>query len=312
MIEHKAILNEIRGDVGDMRPRIFDIQFGQATRFLKPERCQAEALRKQQSLSRRGGQRWSVQNPGMAHLITSIGDWIASSEPSLLFLQAGPRAETRTKQIAVELISLLQPEAKQICWYLSDAKIEDTHATLAEILKSLASQLIALDQATMAQHLGESISCVKLHGYHTEKEWADFISLILKNLRECFIIVEAEDVYRLIKRDVSQLSQLRAVFQSMIDKARDAGCKCKILVAGYGVMGGEPRLTPQSAASSSKTVSVPALDPIPARLRRVSPRSPSQHPAWQALKRKARYGDKRVDSCASQRDLAGSSIGPVD
>lgn len=271
-----------------MHPRIVDIQFGEAMQFLKPRISPIETLRRQQSLSRRGGQRWSSHNADMVHIITSIGDWIASPEPSLLILQAGPRAETRAKQIVIELISLLQPTAKQLCWYLSDIPVESTHATLAEVLKSLASQLIALDQTAMAKNLGNNMSSMKLHGYHTHEEWAEFISLILKNLGGCFIIVEAEDVHKLIKGDVGQVSQFRTIFQGIVDRALDAGCKCKILFVGYGTMRSEPGSARQSARSCSKTVCIRAADPMPARLRRGRPRSPYDHAAWQALKRKAR------------------------
>lgn len=285
---HRAILDEIRSDVGDIRPRVLDIQLGEAMQFLEPKRSPSDALRRQQSLTRRNSLRWSAHSTDMIQLVTSIGDWIESPEPSLLILHAGPRAETHAKEIVVELITLLHPAAKQLCWYLSDATVEGSHATLAKVLKSLASQLIALDTSAMTKNLGDNISSTKLHGYHTPEEWADLIILILKNLRGCFIIVEAEDVHKLIKGDSGQLSQFMAIFQGIVDKALDAGCKCRVLVVGYGSVRGDPGSARHPARSCSKTVSLRAPSPVPARLRRGRPTSPYESPAWQALKRKAR------------------------
>lgn len=264
------------------------MQFNDAIQFLKPRRSPTEALRWHQSLGRRNGLRWPVNSTDTIHLITSIRGWIESPEPSLLILQVGPRAETHAKHIVVELITLLAPAVKPLCWYLSDATCEGSHVTLTQILKNLASQLIALDTSAMAKSLGDSISSTKLHGYHRPEEWADFITLILKRLRGCFIIVEAQDLHKLIKEDSSQLSQFMAVFQGIVDKALDAGCKCRVLVVSYGARRRDPGWTHQPTTSCSRAVFLKAPDPVPARLRRGRPKSPYESPAWQTLKRKAR------------------------
>ncbi|KAJ0109954.1 hypothetical protein J7T55_014756 [Diaporthe amygdali] len=258
----KPILEEIHFNVRDMRPRVVDIQFGQAMGLLTPRIAPLDAFRRQQRLARRI-QPWISQNSEIAHLVANIGSWIAFPKPSLLVLEAGPKAETKAKEIVTELIGMLRPAARRLCWYLSTANSGNEGITLADIFKNLIYQLIRLDSVNMARILDGNLTSIKLQGEHTDREWIDLLCSILRHLQDCFIIVEAEDMFKILGKDVAQLDRVHSVFQLLVDQASNEGCQVKVLFVGYGRSTAASDTSAPISVSSRRVVSLRPLVPVP-------------------------------------------------
>lgn len=275
-------MEDIRLQVRDMRPRIIDIQFNQAMGILKPRISPVAALRKQQSIARRS-QPWMSSHTEILNLLTRIGDWIFSPKSSLLLVEAPARAENKAKETAIELIGMLQPTATRVSWYLSTKTSADHGVTIDDIFKGLAYQLISLDPHNINKLLDGNLTAMKLQQEHSEREWTDLLYIILKHLTECFIVIEAEDVYKTMGQEASFLESILSSFRRLISRASEDGLRVKILIVGYG------KLSNHGLESSTKepTMNIVSLQPsvpVPASRRRGGARSAFQSPGWLNLR----------------------------
>lgn len=269
-------MEEIRLNVLDMRPRIIDLQFSNAMGILKPSVSPLAALQQRESITRRS-QPWMSGNAETANLLTRIGDWIFSSQSSFVVLQAPARTEAKAKEIAVEVIKLLKPTATRVAWYLSTGSTADHGPSMIEILKSLAFQLISFDTGNIQGALGSNLNATKLQQEHSEREWADLVYMILQYLSRCFIVIEAEDVYKTMGQDSSFFDTLLSTFHPLIDRACVEGLRVKILLVAYGKS--SPTNDP-----SMKVIPLQPSVPVPANRRRAGTRPAFHSPGWHNLR----------------------------
>lgn len=259
-------------DVKEMKPRIIDMHFNQILGVLKPRRSPEEALQKHKSLIRRYSP-WRNQNQNTAELLQSVGQWISTPKSSLLVLQTQSRAQSRVKEIATELIGLLQPQSKKVIWYLSSISFEDQDCVSSiEVLKSLAFQSMRLAPELVASEPG-SFTTAKLHAPHSEGEWLDLLCSILRRLATCFIIVEAEDVFR----DEEEARQLVELFQKLTGRFQDTGTAIKLLVVNYGDVWPSSNLF---GGPQADILIVNREAPVPPRRRKPGARSVFRGASW--------------------------------
>lgn len=261
---------------------VLDIQFDTVMKILEPKISPAVTLRKYQSLCRRSPQ-WSTQNSDMPYLIKNIEAWIASPKASLLVLHASPRSQLRARGIATELVSLLEPTAKQVAWHLADIGQRTEEASVSEIFKSLVCQLLSLDAQNMVKHLKGNLTAAKLQERHSNEEWVDLVCLILRHISACYIIVEAPstvDPLVAIGRDSQHCHEIHLLFQRLVDKAEEVGCRIRILLIIDGVSAAGSHATP------FKMIRLQPPATVAQSRRNRHLRTSFRSPAWQNLKHK--------------------------
>ncbi|KAH8881712.1 hypothetical protein GQ53DRAFT_773125 [Thozetella sp. PMI_491] len=267
-----STLQDIHLDMKEVKPRIVDIHFNQILGTLKPKRSPQDALQKHRALIRSSSP-WRSQNRDKFEILQSIGEWVSSPRSSLLVLQTQPRAQARVKEVATELIDLLQPQSKKVIWYLSSTSFEDRGSvTTVEVLKSLIFQSMKLAPELVGAEPA-NFNTAKLHASHSEAEWLDLLCCILRCLKTCFLIVEAEDVFG----NAEEAKQLVEVLLSLIHRFQDTETTIKLLVANYGdawsgldLLGG---LRGQILVMKRET-------PVPPRRRRAGARSVFRKAGW--------------------------------
>lgn len=215
----------------------------------------------------------------ISNLVTRICDWIFSSKSSLLILEAPMRAETKAKEIAIELIGLLQATDKRVSWYLSTTTCVDNDVTIVDILKSLVYQLICFDPENIHRLLDGNLTAMKLQQEHSQREWAELLNTILKHLSDCFIVIEAEDFYKLMEQKASYMGSLLSILRPLTARASDEGLRIKILLVGYC------KSSNHGIASSTQepfvhTVPLQPAVPIPTARLRNGTKSAFQSPMW--------------------------------
>ena len=105
--DHYDLTHTIKLDLSDSKARICDMQFSQILNVLASKRSPEDILQSCQSIAKR---RQSWRSPGResAVFIQRLGDWVSMSGSSMFVVEAGPRAEARTKDLAIEVTGLLQ------------------------------------------------------------------------------------------------------------------------------------------------------------------------------------------------------------
>ncbi|KAM7187455.1 hypothetical protein V8F33_011195 [Rhypophila sp. PSN 637] len=183
-------------------------------------------------------------NPQTARILNTIENWITSLKSSLLVLNTQPRAQTRVKEIATEVIGRVRAPGQvqghtgttggKVIWYLSRSGNE---TTTTEILKSLVFQAIKLapELAVGANFDSNSLTVAKLGGHHEEHEWLELLYWTLRRLPAgCIVVVEAEDPL-FGDAESEQASNFIEMFQGLAGRLGEHGINgVKFLVVGYG------------------------------------------------------------------------------
>jgi hypothetical protein len=242
-----------------MKPRIIDIQLGHIIDLLKPQNCPDQSLRKVQSIVRRD--RLLGQALDSADVMRFLGDWLSRSGSSLFTVRVGPRADTKVKKLAVDVIELLISTEYAVFWDISQPMARDNEPSMADLLKSLVYQALKNDPNILRGDL-ETLCAAKLRVSHTESEWRSLLVKIFSQVSKSFIIIDAHDLFRVYEEDSGWIAQFFKFFQDLIDLAEASDRSLKILIIGS--WNGE--LEMKSASQVNAVVHASA--PIPPRLRK--------------------------------------------
>ncbi|KAI1131334.1 hypothetical protein F5Y10DRAFT_74044 [Nemania abortiva] len=247
-IENKRLSEEIRLGVNDMRPRIIDMQFGHIMGILQPRRMPQDALKRHQSIMKRRHP-FVHNSTSMGSFSSCLDSWMSSPQPSLLVLQAGPRAERNAKDLVTHLITLLQSSSQNVAWYLSGLDSSSNGVFADEVFKSLIFQLIRTNPATCSHLVGGYLQTMKLHGEHAACDWAEILWEVAKLFQPCYLIIEAEDLARSLKGNANHTREFTQLFQGLVDRSCREGLNLKILLVAYGFPEAREENTPSSSRS---------------------------------------------------------------
>src|SRR5271154_69312 len=140
-VDNHDLTHAIKLDTADSRARICDIQFSQILSILSSDRTPEDVFQICQSFAKR---RPSWRQPGRdtAILVQRLSDWVFMAGSSMFVVQAGSRAEARTKDLVVEVTGLLKSTTYPVFWYLSEPIGTHSASTLNNILKNLIFQAL--------------------------------------------------------------------------------------------------------------------------------------------------------------------------
>jgi hypothetical protein len=151
----------------------------------------------------------------------------------MFVVEAGPRAKARTKDLAVEVTGLLKSTDYAVFWHLSEPIMMDRACTLVSILKYLIYQALRYDSTIVSTDptLG-NIASFQME--HSLAEWLSLACLIFSKIPKCFMIIEAEDLYRISGRDGALARQILQIFQQVLNAVSRAGGIMKLLIVSHG------------------------------------------------------------------------------
>ena len=278
-LAHKAISENIQIDVQDMKPRIHDLQFAAILKTIRPNPSPEDVLRKCQSLAKRS-QAWSNAPREATNLIQSLDRWVTMPGSSLFIVRAGPRAESRAKEFVLDVISHLQPTQYCVFWSLSHLGSDEETISTTHLLKSLVFQALQHDPDVFLKNPAQ-LNATQFHTKHSETEWLDLLCNLFSNLSKCFIVIEAEDLFRSFAHDSKWIKHFLTMIQHLIDSAAISGNPVKVLVVNYGSAKKAIEDLPEDRSRIVTTVQRPV--PVPPRLRRPAGRK-SRTGAWHHLK----------------------------
>jgi hypothetical protein len=280
-IGHKAITEGVQLDIQDMKPRISDIQCSHILNFLSPPMSPEATLWKCQSLARRR-QSWSSSHKDSTELLQSLRHWVSMHGSSLFVVRAGPRAEVRAKDFAVEVTGFLQLTTPyKVIWTFSSLGSRDSTVSTTDILKTLIFQALRHDPNLLLNQPSE-LNTSRFQTNHTEKEWLDLLCMVFSRLSKCFVIVETEDLFRSFKHDPEWTTRFLQLFQHIVDTTAASGSMIKILVVSYGKALSALADLPQNSNRIVTTVQRPP--PVPPQLRKPMSRQRGRSAHWQSLR----------------------------
>lgn len=261
---HRSITERVQLDVGDMRPRIYSIQFSQVLTALQPKTPPEDDLFKLRSLtSRVSNARPSAIDA--ANFKLQLGRWLSRNQSSFFIVRAGPRAEMRSKKIAIDLIALLQSCGCGVIWNISALSTGEPQPSLSRLVKSLIFQVLDKHRELLDRSFGD-LDIAKFQEHHIDTEWIDLLMRLVSKLENHFIIVETEQLFQANRQDQQWSLRFLQIFQAMVDSSAASGKILKILLVSYNT----PLTTLANLPSSERRIVAPLSPPapVPPRLRR--------------------------------------------
>jgi hypothetical protein len=197
-------------------------------------------------------QSWKTKDRATMQLLQNMAQWAAAPSSSLHIVKAGVRAETKTKDLAAVVISLLLTTKHKTIWYLSSNNVPESPAS---IMKALVFQ--ACRQASCLNLDARlSLSVGNLQAEHTETEWLDILCHILKKLsgQKCFVVVEMAIPY----------PRLPHLFQLLVDSLSNVQVKILIILSSVSALN-------MFATGSALSITSFVQQPPPVAIRKRSP-----------------------------------------
>lgn len=253
---------------------VFRIEFHHVLKFFMPKVLPGAALRKVQPLSKR---RPTVGNVRVESLLR---DWANNTRSSVLILQAGMRAQKQATELAADVVNHLRGHGGFVFWNISTGR-SARKMTMQDVFKSIIFQALQQAGSTFAD-MSEHLNPRKIHGTHTDREWADLICLLFARIPKPFLIIETEDLRNTYARDQQWADQFFNLVTHIVDKTTAEGCHLKVLLLLYGR---------KSGAASSDGLRVAMLPPsslIPPRLRHVAGQPGLNVRGWRVGSRRRR------------------------
>ncbi|KAI1500276.1 hypothetical protein F5X99DRAFT_387047 [Biscogniauxia marginata] len=284
---------EIKYKVTDVQAVVRDrtriIQYEEVIKSLAPKTLPEDALRKQHSFSRRAG-KIGGQARGKAELIRRLDDWVLPESPPLLVMHIGPRAQAQARELATELIDVLQSSvSSNVCWYLQAAQKEEPSSGV-DILRSLIFQLMRLgnsngigtstsNEPTMDS---DTLDLDKFQNSHTEAEWLEILSLIVRRSPRWFFFIECNGLQSRSSMGAEAAGEWLAFFNRIIESCRTTECDTRLLVmSSCDTMAAEAAKSPLGSVAK-----VQWSAPPPPRLRHLAIRPRSENTRWIGVKKR--------------------------
>jgi hypothetical protein len=243
-----------------MKPRIVDIQFFHILDVLKPVNCPEVALKKVQSFIKRSSH-LNTSSKGSEDLMQRLNDWVSLRGSSLFVVQVGPRAEFKAKEFAAEVIDFLRTTEYTVLWNVSHLTTQLYPPSLADIIMSLVSQALNHNPAALCKDRND-VNIAKFKQLHTETEWRALFLKIFSQMAQCFLIIEAHDLFQAYREDSQWTTRFIQLFQDLINQAESSSRSLKVLLLNYN------KEDSNSNAKNRVTSVIPVPIPIPPRLRR--------------------------------------------
>jgi len=160
--------------------------------------------------------------PPAAWASRQLRDWISGPDSRILQLQGSFLRSEQSRDLAIDLVELLQTTGLPVIWYLANTAINDSAVTTIDILCSLIKQTISqnMDAAEAWGSIDSHFAACK-----TERDWLRLFVIVLAHVRRLVIIIDAQ-------KAVSGMPGMVAEFWREVNKQHNQ-TTVKILVLTY-------------------------------------------------------------------------------
>lgn len=222
----------------DTNERLTDLQLSNVLEFVSnvPLIEPSKAFRWCLTMQKRRLQKSGSAPANYSWLTNDLQQWSNFPACSLIIIRGGFRSRFQVKDVATNLVQLLQEAGLPVIWALKTIDEDPDNPnqpTVMELLKYLVSQALRLPQT----HPKESVmsnACAKFKRATTESEWISILASSLAGIPEVFIVFDVE-VLNFANAGL-EADFWPSAFNRMFDELASRGCKTRLRVflVSYG------------------------------------------------------------------------------
>jgi hypothetical protein len=228
---NQTMINRISVDTHTTNERTLRLEFHKVLKFFAPATLPDAILRKATYLVRRNPT-FNLPSTDITRILRLFGDWISFQKTSLLIVQVSPSAKSQAKELTNEMLSHMNAKNLTVFWSLSSGL---TPVNPVGILKGLIFQILHQMGELFAQFM-EQLNISKIRTQHSEREWADLLSLLLSKVPTPYIVLELHALTTTRPHDSDMSKHLVHLFHSVCERALTYGSMVKVFVSTHGMV----------------------------------------------------------------------------
>jgi hypothetical protein len=278
----RAINERVSFDVQAIRRTASGLELHHVVQFFAPQLLPDKVLLKVQSFARRNPTPTFLPREDLK-IKRKLQSWATSGRSELLVFGLGLGARKQARELAADVVQSLKTGDQIVFWDLGSEGNSVHEASMSETFKRVIYQALQYSTGLFAE-VSEELSLEKIHGVHTDSEWAELICLLFSKIPRAYVVIETDELHRAHRHDLDWASRSLRLLQTVVDRSTAAGNHLKVLV----IVCGNVRKTAASAAERNNmtTVSLPSSAPVPPRLRHITRSKDSKTRKWRLQARK--------------------------
>ena len=143
----------------------------------------------------------------------SLQEWGGVAQSAILVVKGSFRTAQQARDLAVDVISLVQSAGVPVAWVLNDKRDEDAFRPfVADVFKLLAHQVMQINTALRDTRL----DAMKFQAARTESDWIEILVSLFQGLPELYIILDAQ----VLEDDVCEVPQWISLFSGLFEHLR--------------------------------------------------------------------------------------------
>lgn len=128
-----------------------------------------------------------------AHLLPKFQQWSDSSSSSLVTIADSAPTRFQTKDLATEMVELMEAAKKPAIWALVGRKpMEVNEGRTINLLKQMTNQVIQLNSKRMVGHVSENFNAPRVESARVESDWLEILREGLTGLSEVYFVIDME------------------------------------------------------------------------------------------------------------------------
>lgn len=222
----------IEGHVSNMSPRVREIQISQFMDGLKPDLNPQKTLSTLQAwVSRTQSTLQRMVEP--KQVLRSLQSWMTGPETSMFILRVARGAEAQARELVTDAISHLQKQKVKVIWKLTPptGTLMGYMPSPPDVFRVLIYQALTL-QAASVYTGGFKIGGI--NSLQSDTDWATCFRQVASQLSDCFIIIQADNLFHAHNYDRTFIAEFVAFFKEIASDAKADGRILKLLVLCYG------------------------------------------------------------------------------
>lgn len=149
-----------------------------------------ETLRFCRSIRRKRSHRNEIDKEA---LFPTLENWSNGLRSSLVVLGGSGSTRFQIKDLATEMVELLQASGKYVLWTLKGLNSEmPTDSVHTLLLKQLVNQAVQLNHHQVAGHISANYNAPRISAARTESDWLEILSESLTGVSEVYLIIDME------------------------------------------------------------------------------------------------------------------------
>ncbi|PVI02119.1 hypothetical protein DM02DRAFT_590081 [Periconia macrospinosa] len=126
-------------------------------------------------------------------LFPTLENWSKGLRSSLVVLGGSGSTRFQTKDLATEMVELLQGAEKQVLWVLKGPRSENaTDSVHTLLLKQLVNQAVQLNHRRVVGHISENFNAPRVAAARSESDWLKILCESLTGVSEIYLIIDME------------------------------------------------------------------------------------------------------------------------